>query len=217
MLGATLEKLKTGGLPDRKTTNALIESFCIHARNLNEFFLENRKEDTLKGTAPVEALTRLCSKHESSIAAQVTREPVRKDASLDHLAALITEVYRSVRSLHRRTSQQLGPVRFEWVFDGNVVWIVQLHRGATQSTATILVPGEAERWVPFEVSRGLEELRSMIELLEPGAGLILDGEVGLTSHIADVIRRAGIPARFKYQPEQIGEAKLPRRNHVSLF
>jgi len=29
----------------------LIESFCIHARNLNEFFLENGKDDTLKASS----------------------------------------------------------------------------------------------------------------------------------------------------------------------
>jgi hypothetical protein len=51
MLGSTLKKLKAGDFPDRKTANALIESFCIHARNLNEFFLENGKDDTLKASS----------------------------------------------------------------------------------------------------------------------------------------------------------------------
>jgi transcriptional regulatory protein LevR len=58
------------------------------------------------------------------------------------------------------------------------------------------VPGEADRWIPFAVERGLEQLRQTMTLLEPGAGLLLLGEVGLTSHIADVIRRAGVPARL---------------------
>jgi hypothetical protein len=51
MLGSTLKKLKAEEHPDRKTANALIESFCIHARNLNEFFLENGKDDTLKASS----------------------------------------------------------------------------------------------------------------------------------------------------------------------
>ena len=51
MLGSTLKKLKAAEFPDRKTANALIESFCIHARNLNEFFLENGKDDTLKASS----------------------------------------------------------------------------------------------------------------------------------------------------------------------
>jgi len=32
-------------------TNAMIEAFCIHARNLDEFFEENGKQDTLKARA----------------------------------------------------------------------------------------------------------------------------------------------------------------------
>jgi len=31
--------------------NAMIEAFCIHARNLDEFFEENGKQDTLKARA----------------------------------------------------------------------------------------------------------------------------------------------------------------------
>jgi hypothetical protein len=104
---------------------------------------------------------------------------------------------RQVKSLHERASDVLGPVRFEWVYDGDALWIVQLHRGATQSTFSALVPGEATHWISFAVERGLEQLRETVASIEPGAGLLLQGEVGLTSHIADVIRRAGIPARIR--------------------
>ncbi len=52
-----------------------------------------------------------------------------------------------VRTAYRRLNESLGPVRFEWVHDGDKAWIVQLHLGATRSTATVLVPGEAEDWV----------------------------------------------------------------------
>jgi hypothetical protein len=91
---------------------------------------------------------------------------------------------RQVKSLHERASEVLGPVRFEWVYDGNALWIVQLHRGATQSTFSALVPGEATHWISFEVGRGLEQLRQTVASIEPGAGLLLQGEVGLTSHVA---------------------------------
>lgn len=109
---------------------------------------------------------------------------------------LPSDVRNSVLELYQRASSFLGAVRFEWVFDGEVSWIVQLHRGATQTTADVLVPGEAEHWVAFDVKEGLENLRKAISQLEPGAGLVLRGEVGLTSHVADVIRRAGVPARI---------------------
>jgi hypothetical protein len=105
-------------------------------------------------------------------------------------------VVAAVDELNRRATASLGPVRFEWVYDGHSVWIVQLHRGATQSTAAVLVPGNAEHWVHFDVSAGLEELRFTVSRLDPGAGLILRGDVGLTSHVADVIRRAGVPAKI---------------------
>ena len=51
MLGSTLNKLKLRDFKDQKTANALIDSFCVRARNLNEFFLEeNNRADTLKAS-----------------------------------------------------------------------------------------------------------------------------------------------------------------------
>ncbi len=91
--------------------------------------------------------------------------------------------------------EKLGPVRFEWVHDGEKVWVVQLHRGATQSMEGVLVPGEAEVWNHFDVSAGLNALRDVLDTLEDNEGIILVGEIGLTSHIADVVRKAGKPAR----------------------
>ena len=49
MLGVTRERLAIVG-NDKKTTNTLLESYAVHARNLNEFFLENGKADTLKAS-----------------------------------------------------------------------------------------------------------------------------------------------------------------------
>ena len=105
-------------------------------------------------------------------------------------------VIEAVRSAHRRLDDALGPVRFEWVHDGDRVWIVQLHLGATRSTPKVLVPGDAEDWVRFDAREGLEKLRGALQTLRPGAGLALVGNVGLTSHIADVVRKAGKPARI---------------------
>lgn len=110
--------------------------------------------------------------------------------------ALPKSILADVERLHDHTSE-LGPVRFEWVHDGDRAWVVQMHRGATRSSADMLVPGEAKHWTVFEVSRGLERLRELIAVLEPDHGVELQGEVGLTSHIADVIRKANVPARMK--------------------
>lgn len=107
---------------------------------------------------------------------------------------LPSSIVEDVRQLHSAASE-LGPVRLEWVHDGERAWVVQMHRGATMSAAGVLVPGEARHWTTFEVSQGLEQLRSRLAQLEPETGLELIGEVGLTSHIADVIRKAKVPAR----------------------
>ena len=109
-------------------------------------------------------------------------------------------IVESVKAAHRRLENALGPVRFEWVHDGDRVWIVQLHLGATHSTSKMLVPGDAKEWIHFDVRHGLEKLRVALQTLRPGDGLALVGNVGLTSHIADVVRKAGTPARIVVSP-----------------
>ena len=115
---------------------------------------------------------------------------------LEHPEALPAEVTEAVTELYERLAAVLGAVRFEWVYDGGKAWIVQLHRGATSSSAEFLVPGEANAWVDFDVSKGLEALRAAIDTLPSGAGLRLVGDVGLTSHIADLARRGGKPTKL---------------------
>jgi hypothetical protein len=105
------------------------------------------------------------------------------------------EVVRAVGELYHAARRVFGPVRFEWVYDGTQAWVVQLHRGTTESTANTIVPGEAARWISFDVGDGLERLRDLLRTMEPGSGLVLSGGIGLTSHMAEVVRQAGIPAR----------------------
>jgi hypothetical protein len=92
---------------------------------------------------------------------------------------------------------RLGPIRFEWVHDGMQAWIVQLHRGATQSLSKVLVPGEPQVWRRFAIADGLESLRSTLNSLDSTEGILLIGDVGLTSHVADVVRKAARPARIE--------------------
>ncbi len=106
------------------------------------------------------------------------------------------EVLKDVQALYRRAEAALGTVRFEWVHDGKLPWIVQLHRGATESTLFRLTSGAAEHWIEFDIDAGLAALRTRLQTLPPDTGLLLKGRVGLTSHIADVIRKAKIPARM---------------------
>lgn len=121
-------------------------------------------------------------------------------------ATLPGHVTNAIDGLHRRLQASLGSVRFEWVFDGTQAWVVQLHRGRSPSAGQYIVPGEADQWITFRVADGLEALRKRIAQVPNGSGLILDGEVGLTSHVADVVRKAGVPARIA-APTPGGTAK----------
>ena len=111
--------------------------------------------------------------------------------------ALPPNVLAAVAVVHAELTTLLGPVRIEWVHDGKAVWVVQLHVGATRTTSAVIVEGEAELWLQFDVTTGLVALRDLIAAAPAGAGIELNGRVGLTSHIADVLRRARRPARVQ--------------------
>ena len=115
---------------------------------------------------------------------------------IDHPEELPDRVTNKVERVYQMLSSSLGHVRFEWVYDGDDVWIVQLHRGATQSSQTVLVPGEASKWFTFEASDGLEALRSFLKDIPIDAGVTIEGEIGLTSHLADLLRKAERPSRL---------------------
>lgn len=102
-----------------------------------------------------------------------------------------------IRDVYGRLRAIFGSTRFEWVFDGTEIWIVQLHSGASVSDGDVIVPGDAAVWINFEVKRGLEALRVLSSNLKPQEGIILDQRIGLTSHLADVLRKAGAPARVR--------------------
>lgn len=105
-------------------------------------------------------------------------------------------IVADVERAYQATASILGPVRFEWVHDGERVWIVQLHKGGTSSDAAMLVPGEPAEWAVFRASQGLEELRIFLAELPKDVGVRIEGEVGLTSHFADLLRKTKRPARI---------------------
>ncbi|MES0048725.1 hypothetical protein [Mesorhizobium sp. M0053] len=107
------------------------------------------------------------------------------------------QIQIDIRELYARATAALGqPVRFEWVHDGEQAWIVQMHSGATQTSFNYITAESAKDWQEFDVKAGLEELRQLVARLPIGTGIALSGRVGLTSHFADVLRRAKVPARM---------------------
>lgn len=110
--------------------------------------------------------------------------------------SLPSEIAADVESTYAKAVSTVGAVRFEWVHDGNRVWIVQFHKGGTSSAAATLVPGESAVWAVFNASRGLEELRRFLAELPSDVGIRIEGEIGLTSHFADLLRKSKRPARI---------------------
>jgi hypothetical protein len=104
------------------------------------------------------------------------------------------EVLTSVSAINTKFEKSLGPVRFEWVHDGERTWVVQLHRGGTDTGPGVIVPGAAVEWADFEVASGLEELRSLLARTPADIGVRVIGAVGLTSHVADLLRKSGRPS-----------------------
>jgi len=107
-------------------------------------------------------------------------------------AAVASKVDRILRTL----SETLGPVSAEWAFDGELVWILQLHR-ADPLDEGVLSPGDAEEWFDYRPSDGLNALRTMIGEVEGrSVGVRVTEPIGITSHVGDLLRKHRIPARL---------------------
>lgn len=107
------------------------------------------------------------------------------------------DVVKAVADTAEKLQATLGPVRIEWAFDGARVWVLQLQQASAVGHAATIVPGSPRQWRTFDVSEGLEALRALIDdASEHGDGIVLRGDVGVTSHLGDVLRRAGIPSRL---------------------
>jgi hypothetical protein len=111
------------------------------------------------------------------------------------------DVLDAVQYLFNHLSKRLGPIRMEWVYDGDRAWVVQLHRGSTGVDQSVIVPGETHRFHRFDVTNGIEALRIEAAAAKTrGEGIVLVGDVGLTSHFGDVLRRLAVPSRIERTP-----------------
>lgn len=116
------------------------------------------------------------------------------------IGALPPPIIDFVSDLYRTAASQLGPVRFEWVHDCEKTWIVQLHKGTTASLGNIIYPGEPTVFHRFDVKEGIDSLRELIQRVGSlNEGVIIVGDVGITSHLGDLLRRAKIPSRIEGQ------------------
>lgn len=111
--------------------------------------------------------------------------------------AIPATVKDNVHNTYRYLHSHFGPVEFEWVFDGNHVWVVQLHLGISSSSGNIIVAGTPRAWIKIPAATDLESLRMMVSELKHDEGIVIIGAIGRTSHKADILRRSGRPARIE--------------------
>ena len=110
---------------------------------------------------------------------------------------LSIECSRAVRAAWSRLTLRLnGPVKFEWVYDGCTLWIVQLHVIAALGSGDIIVAGNPTNWLDFPFGRPLDELRERVaQAAASGKGIRLVGDFAITCHAGDICRRAQVPTR----------------------
>jgi len=121
------------------------------------------------------------------------------DAGPDDLPA---QVVADVRGLAAQARSMLGPVRLEWVHDGNRAWVVQLHIARHLfSDDHVLSEGAATEWINFNAEEGLDRLREILpRAARSGAGVLVHGRIGITSHVGDLLRKAQVPGRLETSP-----------------
>ncbi|MDP4010298.1 MAG: hypothetical protein Q8P37_00340, partial [Candidatus Spechtbacteria bacterium] len=111
-------------------------------------------------------------------------------------------VFNHVRALWYSLREVFGVVRFEWVYDDyhKEAWLLQLHGGASQSVGNEIYPGNMVDWKDFEYGHSLESLEELRvfsrKAREEGFGIRLIGNIGITSHPCDILRRDKVPSRL---------------------
>ena len=107
-------------------------------------------------------------------------------------------VIADVRALAQRARDALGPVRLEWAHDGQCAWVIQMHVAKHFfESARVLSQGDADEWIDFHTDDGLDHLREMLpKAAERGAGILVHGNIGITSHVGDLLRKARVPGRL---------------------
>jgi hypothetical protein len=115
---------------------------------------------------------------------------------------IIADVQAAASRLHER----LGPVRLEWVHDGEEPWILQLHLSDPHGIPEIFKAETASHWVRFNPDAGLDVLREMVRHAEAtGDGIMVTRPVGVTSHVGEILRASGVPTRIAAEDDEIAD------------
>jgi hypothetical protein len=110
---------------------------------------------------------------------------------------LPASVVERVAALGQSLVSALGPIRLEWADDGEQTWVLQLNQVEAAGDEPA---DDARSWLDFDPNDGLDVLRALIEEATTGrargAGIRVVRPIGRTSHVGDLLRQAGVPARF---------------------
>lgn len=106
------------------------------------------------------------------------------------------DLYQKLKSVNNKIRchyNLLGDVSYEWVYDGVNIWVVQLNQIKENSNKNVIVQGNPIEYKVFNVSNGLDSLRELIqEIKHKNIGVILKGNIGITSHFGDLLRQSKI-------------------------
>ncbi len=107
-------------------------------------------------------------------------------------------VNQHVMELARKLKSLVGPSNIEWVYDGKIVWIVQLGNAGNQFQNY----GEEINidWVQYYFNKNmLEDFRKKVnELKHTKKGINVIGKVSPLSHLGEIADINGVPIKFTY-------------------
>ena len=117
-------------------------------------------------------------------------------------------VVSDVQKIAAKARRVLGPVRLEFAHDGQQAWVIQLHLAPQRYRAGVISPGKPDAgWIEFHPDEGLDRLNQLIEqALANRQGIRVVGQVGLTSHVGDLLRKSNVPAELRLRADQVGNA-----------
>jgi hypothetical protein len=116
---------------------------------------------------------------------------------------LPNNVVNAVKKLYKNIFKKIGHISLEWVYDGKQAWCVQLHKKSTNFGSDVIYSNSKNKidYIEYKVSDGLNGLRELINSLKFKAeGILLVGDVGITSHFGDLLRKSKIPSKIKRGP-----------------
>jgi hypothetical protein len=103
-------------------------------------------------------------------------------------------VANRVVGLGKRVFRSFGPSRFEWAFDGDDDWLLQLNPHIETRSYAIGYEQPGISYLEYDPCRGISQLEMLIKIAQKqGQGILLARPVGLTSHVCEILNHHKVP------------------------